>query len=62
MSSILEFGYEILVLGFRLRHEVLVLHSFRPHFTQLMTLGPGRLRVGYWRDVGVKSSTSSLET
>ena len=37
------------------RHEILILHSFRPYLTQLMTVGPGRLSAICWGDVGVKS-------
>ena len=40
--------------SFSWRHEVLILHSFRPCFNQLMTIEPGRLSANCWEDVGVK--------
>ena len=42
------------VFVFWWRHEILIIRSFRPYFTQLMTVGPRRLSANCWGDVGVK--------
>ena len=39
-------------------HDTLILHSFRPYFTQLMIVGQGRISVNCWGDVGVESNLS----